>query len=568
MKRTFSLFLALVMLLGSLAGLSAVAEGEIPAPVVCQPEIAYTNVAYADGIVLMFAVDAPAELPEGAKVELLLWKDALAIGTFSADDKLAKTILAEAEKSTIGGAEYLVFKYDGLSAEMMTDVIYARPVYTDADGKRTYGDVIDYSVVEYVKVANGEFDGFAGLAEDKKNVLNSLLGFGGAAQKYLSGDETAHAPNGYLANDTLNKIWVTPVINGVEKAKVFGGFFKYAADGVASVYTPFYDMYELVCIKGADGTVLSDSDEESDGIQVALTAEGDLNLTAEYKSLALFDADVEASIGNMSLNTNAAVAAEGAYGYYDNKTGGLSFNTSQGYKKSAYCYNSLDVIDDPYNPGQKTYRWVSTKTSAIQLGDAKDEFNNQLRFSKSIVFDDTVAPVITVELVLGGTADNADVNLGKFRIRGTGTNDLLVPFAVTGGQVIIYTSTDGKEYTPLSVKIPKDGYAKYAIVIDFENELVSAYVEGEDGNMVKEVETNTPNCAGTNVNDMGWLNWAKANHQKWEWHGGTNNLTAEEKALVGDSATPDLEKLAEIASAKYSVLIKDINVVFGNSAEQ
>ena len=567
MKRKISLFLALVMLLGCFAGLTAVAEGETPAPAAYQPEIAYTNVAYTEGIVLMFAVNAPAELPEGASVELLVWDGIDGDVTYSASDEYVYRV-TESEPVTISGANYLAFKYSRLSAEMMTDIIYVRPLYTDANGKRTYGDLVDYSVVEYVKVANGEFEGFAGLAEDKKNLLNSLLNFGAMAQIYLGDDGDIYAPNGYLANDTLNKIWITPVIGGVAQDKVFGGFFEYEQNGVATVHIPFYDVFELSCLKGADGTVLTDVDGTSNGIQVTLTAEGDLQLTAEYKNLALYDADVEASIGNMSLNTNADAAATKAYGYYDNKNGGLSFNTSQGYKNAEYCYNSLDVIDDPYNPGQKTYRWVSTKVGAIQLGDTKDEFNNGYRLSKSAVFGDTVAPVVTIELVLGGTADNADVNLGNFRIRGGSSSDLLIPFKITGGKIYIYTANDKNSTAALSVPIPKDGYAKYAIVIDFANEVISGYVEGEDGKMVKEVESREPLCAGTNVTTMGWLNWAKTNHQKWEWHGGSNGLTAEEKALVGDSTAPDLEKLAEIATAKASVLIKDINVVFGNSAEQ
>ena len=98
--------------------------------------------------------------------------------------------------------------------------------------------------------------------------------------------------------------------------------------------------------------------------------------------------------------------------------------------------------------------------------------------------------------------------------------------------------------------------------------MISAYVEGKDGKMIKEVECTTPYCAGTQVTDMGWLKWAKTNHQKWEWHGGSNGITEEEKALIGDAAAPNLDLLAETVSAKNYVLIKDLNIVFGNSAEQ
>jgi len=512
---------------------------------------------------MSFAVPAPAALDEGAAVKLILWSSINSVGIFSYNDQNRIVIEAEAETTKIGESDYLVFKYDALTSADMANVIYVRPAVVAGDKATAYGPVVEYSVLEYISAAKGEFEGIAGLEDPEYiGVLDSMLEFGALAQKYLLED----APE-FFVNEELGKIFMTPSLAGVAKDKTFAGFFKYEEGGYVTLTFPHYDGYEVASVSDKDGAPVVDADEDENGFQIA-SVDADVELAVNYKRLALYDANVEASIGNMSLNTNEEAASDAGIGYYGNKNGGLSFNTSQGWKRAAYCYNSLDVIDDPYNPGQKTYRWVATKTSAVQLGDTKDEFNNGYRLSKNAAFGDTIAPVLTIELVLGGTASNADINLGKFRIRGTGSGDLLIPFAITKGQVIVYTATDGKAYTPLSVKIPKDGYAKYAIVIDFANEVVSAYVEGEDGKMVKEVETKTPHCAGTNVNDMGWLNWAKTNHQKWEWHGGTNNLTADEKALVGDSTAPDLDKLAEIATAKASILIKDINVVFGNSAEQ
>lgn len=511
---------------------------------------------------MSFAVPAPTALDEGAAVKLILWEAREDAGIFSLNDQTKIVLDAEAETTKIGESDYLVFKYDALTAADMANVIYVRPVVVSADKATAYGPVVEYSVLEYISTAKGEFEGIAGLEDPEYiGVLDSMLEFGALAQKYLLED----APE-FFVNDELRKIFVNPIVNGESKGKVFAGFFKYEEGGYVTLTFPHYDGYEVASVSDKDGAPVVDADD-TPGFQIA-SVDADVELAVNYKHLALYDANVEASIGNMSLNTNADAAASAAYGYYDNKNGGLSFNTSQGYKNAAYCYNSLDVIDDPYNPGQKTYRWVSTKTSAIQLGDTKDEFNNGYRLSKSAVFGDTVAPVLTIELVLGGTADNVDVNLGNFRIRGGSSSDLLIPFMISKGQVCVYTANDKTSYKPLSVKIPKDGYAKYAIVIDFGNEVISAYVEGEDGKMVKEVESREPLCAGTNVTTMGWLNWAKTNHQKWEWHGGTNNLTADEKALVGDSAAPDLDKLAEIATAKASILIKDINVVFGNSAKQ
>lgn len=74
-----------------------------------------------------------------------------------------------------------MYKYKGLAAENMTDIVYARAVVVDKDNKATaYSHVLDYSVVEYVHTAKGAFNnGTPVIAnEDVFELLDSVLDFG------------------------------------------------------------------------------------------------------------------------------------------------------------------------------------------------------------------------------------------------------------------------------------------------------------------------------------------------------------------------------------------------------
>ena len=261
MKKSIALVIALIMVFGCMLSIMPMAEAtDTPAADVpasdYSPVIAYSNVNYTEGLVLMFAVPAPASLPEGSSVKVILWDTASILYSYNeavatADNAAtAKALEAEATKSTIDGKEYLVFKYDGLTAKEMTDVVYVRPVVVNADNKATaYGPVVDYSVLEYVKTAKGEFEGTPALANTEiLGLLDSMVEFGALSQIFLGGDE-AYAPNGFLANEELNKIWVTPVVSGVTKDKVFAGFFKYEEGGFATVNFPHYDGVSISVYK-------------------------------------------------------------------------------------------------------------------------------------------------------------------------------------------------------------------------------------------------------------------------------------------------------------------------------
>ena len=121
----------------------------------------------------------------------------------------------------------------------------------------------------------------------KKNftlLLDSILDFGAAVQE-IEGDREPYAPNGYLANDELHKIWVTPVVAGKTMDKVFAGFFKYKENGYATVREPFFDGYTASVYKNANGEALQDANpeqyDEALGFQID-AVDSDIEITVEY----------------------------------------------------------------------------------------------------------------------------------------------------------------------------------------------------------------------------------------------------------------------------------------------
>ena len=478
MKRSFSLVLAIVMLLGCFVGLTAMAEGEAPVytPTEYAPEIAYTNVAYEGGLILMFAVNAPASLQEGEKVDLLFWESRELADAFSANDVYANKLTAEETKATINGAEYLVYKYDGLSASMMTDVVYARPVFTDANGKRTYGEIVDYSVVEYVKTACGEFDGFAGLAEDVQALLKSLLGFGATAQVYLGGDE-AYTPNGFLADDDLNKVWINIIRGGAIKDKVFGGFFKYEEDGYVTVKAPFLDGLASIAFKDKDGKVLEDADARADGFQLIAT-EGDLEISVEYDTISL------GGFNGNEVEVGYYLSNEEAYSY-KNILGGTSSANLSGLACAIDTagrwnyWHSLEVVKDPTDESNQVIKVSATTAPALTAANT-----NAATFAGT-GFGDTVEAVITLEFELGSVNGNP-VNAGRFYFRnrhGSAPNKKWFDFQmfnVSNSEVKLASGT-------LIGTVADAGMTKFAIVIDATG-TVLAYAENAEGVMVKTVE--------------------------------------------------------------------------------
>ena len=588
MKRKISLLLAVVMLVSSLVGLTAVAEGEAPAytPTEYAPEIAYTNVAYEGGLVLMFAVNAPASLQEGEKVELLFWEGFEYADAFSASDIYVTPLTAEETKVTINGADYLVYKYDGLNAAMMTDIVYARPVFTDANGKRTYGEIVDYSVVEYVKTACGEFDGFAGLAEDVQTLLKSLLAFGSTAQVFLGGED-AYTPNGFLADDALNKIWINIIRGGAIKDKVFGGFFKYEEDGYLTVRVPFLDGLVDVAVKDKDGNVLEDADIRSDGFQIP-AVDGDITFKCVYdvKSFnnlnpTLQDIADKVYVNNVTQQTHDFLGFKGAA----NLSTVLSGNK----------FHSLGVVADPSDPTNAVIKWTANNYSALYL----TAFKNATTFSG---FGDTVYPAITVEFELG-RVNGKIISTGGLRLRHdlNGQNNINVFGTKADGTVFITVAEYDADGNPVfrdkgtivsaggvcGVQsdigvVAEEGMTKFAVTFDFRTGMLYGYME-EDG--VMKLKT-----SGYHNFGRGWYNlvtagetpnyadietWATNNSLSVQWMGGSNWSTALDSEVVdmGDGimvpvkeadGTYNTEALIRVSEENCAMLVDNFRICLGS----
>ncbi len=90
--------------------------------------IAYCNLSFENETHLLFAIESA-----DANVQLLLWKtpqNAKANGyTYGTQDAV---VPVAARNYDINGTPHTVFRYDGLTAKQMTDVVYVRACVVDA----------------------------------------------------------------------------------------------------------------------------------------------------------------------------------------------------------------------------------------------------------------------------------------------------------------------------------------------------------------------------------------------------------------------------------------------------
>ena len=523
MKKNLALVLSIVMLLGSLFGVMSMAEAtEETTPPVEEtpvveyaPKIAYSNVSYTDKMYVSFAVNAPAQLAEGESVKLILWSSIDSVDTFSYKSEKKLVIDAEAELAKIGEADYLVFKYDALTAADLANAIYARPVVVSADKATAYGSVVEYSVLEYISAAKGEFEGIAGLEDPEYiGVLDSMIEFGALAQKYLLED----APE-FFVNEKLSKIFMTPSLVGVAKDKTFAGFFKYEEDGFITLTFPHFDGYEVVSVSDKDGAAVVDADPDTAGFQIA-SVDADVELGVAYKNIAIttlvadnYGADFNFNTvdGYTGSSTNFAQGASAKDGTHSlNGVKQITWNNSSisythggekadGSNKNWRRYHGFKTVADPENEGQLVFQWTASDYGGFTHAQFSE---NNLRAAG---IDDTIGAVITFEMELGGhNGKVANVGSLYHRLRvskyydnnADGTPQLdesgnpkisttkididTHACRVSGGVLQIYIGD--KVYADVGV-IPVDGMRKFAVSLDYDAEMIYGYAEDENGVM-------------------------------------------------------------------------------------
>ena len=596
MKRRIALILAIVMLVGTLFTVLSFAEGETAPEVTPAAEsytdvkIAYANLNYSDKINMKFAVPVYADLPEGAKVELILWdcyEDGVAFRYSEAiadENNAASAILLapEADKATIGGKEHLVFIYDALTPEKMTDVVYLRPVITLADGKLVYGDVINYSILEYVVTAKGGFEGTPAI-EDQEHlaVLDAMLDFGALAQTYL-GDGGAYLPGGFYANDELQKIWITPVFDGAPGEKIFGGFYKPGAD-FASIHKMPLGIYVAGAVTDLDGKTLTDDDDDIAGIQIAAPAEGDLVVKCSYDYDYMYKSTL-----NM-VDTSGTHIYGDSHGDGNDKginvpDGNLRTNTGKAdFPKGKYV--SYQVIEDPNGTKNQVLRVSTTGGGALYFG-----YSAGTKVVGGHGMGEICGNVFTMTLELSAYKGKFQ-SMGNIRMRANAGGGLakydqnvlnigengVIKYAFNGTSEAIHT-------------LSLEGWNKIAFSVDLDEMTISFYAE-EDGVMVcKDTREfipskyNTVLAAGTpdetsNTFAKSFMNYQR-NVEIYIANGGSGLTAVEQTALMdmdGDGTPetpikvtdPDAEPVNVEAQKQYiidnkSFLVKEVSFVAGD----
>ena len=594
MKRKIALLLIAVMLVSAVFSVFSFAEDTeaAPAPELEKPAITYANVNYVNNVSLMFAVPVPANLPEDASLSIIFWEDPLSISTCGYSDvqnTLAITLEHGGETATIDGILHYVFKYTGMTAEMMTDVVYARPIITLADGSRIYGDMINYSVVEYAMGAKGEIEGIDPLTDaDVLELIDTMLRFGALAQNYVGGED-GYLPNGYLASDDLAKLMIIPSYDGEEGEPIIGGFFKKGEETYATLSPIYDDYYTIVGWYDADGEEIFDEDRNNDnGIQFEVNSETDVTVTLKLERKNLISTDATAydnfKFTSLELSKNDTKKNMGDFAFNPSYSYTGKPDAASGYQKEL-GHHAFELMDDPYNPGEKVYKWTASTLSAIYLSPSSGA---TLPIKGGISgYGDTVDTSITIVLELGRNEIGECIKTGLFRIRSDydGSQVNFGVFGVTAkGEVVIAKNNDVTAKNGVVIgTLPETGYGRFAITIDFNDGSIKGYAEDANGEMAFAGESKLYNAnydkfsAEGAVGYSSFRDWSINAQKKFEWFGEKNALTAAEQAELADldgdgvgetalknpDGTINEGALAYLTEKHNSMLIKYVGIFAG-----
>ena len=582
MKKNLALILALVMLMGTVFSVipMAAATDATPSAVAAsyEPKISYASVSYSDEMYVKFAVPAAA-LGEGEAVKLLVWGQGASDAYSFKED--GKTVLVSDGEVTISEKNYYVYKYEGLAAADMTKIIAVRPVLTKtwseekttvvtpeekneagevikpAETKTeiithedviTYGEVVEYSVLEYVATAKGEFEGIAALPAEVLAMLDAMVEFGAIAQEFSGKDYE------FLANDELGKIWYTPVINGVKGAKVFGGFFKKGAESV-SVSAPHLDEYKFVGFVDAEGKEIGDFDNYLDnGLQMAVPAEGDLELNVAYSTYYMISADPNLAAERKVLGWTSGK------NNFSLGMGGMNINASSGNDTAIsesdptyyapyhedFNFCGLAVVQDPYSTdaNENTYRISGNNSYALMLsGAALDNANGwKLSMQPDLAapgFGDTVPGIVTIDFSLACGPNGELPNFGYIDLRSnSASGDIMNIGKFSDGKFLLVNddpATATIEHIVCPTPVSAKGYTRFCIIIDAINEVCYVYAAAEGGELVYQAQSSSLQKKGKHVNKS-WLE-VLLDVDRLEWKGdkyASTRMTAEEKQMLAD----------------------------------
>ena len=504
MKKYLAMLLAVVMIASALFVIAPTAESDSGASSVTSnryiPEIAYANVNYVDSIRMMFAVPV-AELGEGESLKLILWNSREESVAFSYNDIIKIVLEPAAEKATIGGVEHLVFTYDGLDATKMTTSVCVRPVVIKDGVATSYGKLVEYSVLEYVESAKGHIDGIDGINNSEViGLLDNMLAFGTIAEQTFNDKAPLYYPS-----DEVNKIYVTSVVNGIEKGRTLSGFFKKSGEPTASFIAPFIDGVTVTKVTDMNGNLIEDIDPYVDGYQIE-ASESDLEFKVHYDYVSVRNVNA-ASLGAgievnnyddpLASNPPELVKKKSNVSYTVGKDCFVNISgtacTLDSNSRMNY-WHSFKTVQDPSNPDNLVIQLTATGAPAFNLTNLKpSDF-------AGVGFGDTLYPAFTFEITLGavnGVMPTTGAYYFRHRLKSEGgayasSSDVadLYIFLVRNGKVMLYDTDSNYNNNVVVGEIPETGMRKFAITVDALTGMTYGYAENlETGVMEKTSES-------------------------------------------------------------------------------
>lgn len=502
MKKKLALLLAVVLVLSSLVGLSVVSVGAEAESTTPSLEITHFNVTTTANVALLFAVPADGYTTD-SNVSLLVWESGKAGSAYGKADAQANgEILTPAGVQTIDGEKYLIFSYSGLSASQMTEVVYARVLYTDASGFRHYGTLYDYSIAEYASSYLNK-DGVK-----YKALVEAMLAYGDDVEARFSKTPA----QSYKASDAKDLCKVT-VIAKIGDKVISEQVTQLAKKGTTlTLAAPF-----------VDGAVLSSWDAPvTDG---KITVNGDVTLTAnyDYKTIVSMDYDpskytVGAWLGttgagtitankSISLYTNAPEnAVSGTKYYYNGKASGST--SAPGNHNPSFFLGTDSSMSEGQNRGSATKpNFKPTYSKWEVCGDGTNNYikyahngSGQVTTSPQIVTNslttkngigDTISTTIEIDL-MAGKDGKFPKTFFRFYKLSNGQNPVFM--TIKDDKILLGDgSLKGVNgYSNVIATGSADSFTTVAVTVDFANGLLKGYVKDANGNATLTAVTALP----------------------------------------------------------------------------
>lgn len=483
-----ALLLAFALCFSCFAGLAVTAEAATEAQLTA-PDIAYVNVQVTTNVAMLFAVPIDDSY-NVENLDLLVWKGESESDKYDIDS--ADATLDPIGTSTIGTQPVLIFKYNGLKANQMTDVVYARTVVSDGNGGLAYSSIIDYSITEWGASYNSTAEDPT--ERENNNALVAALLEYGAAMQVLSN----YYPNGYLANEakSLKKITVTSTIKG---------------EAVQRQVTQLVRAGETITLKAPkldDHRVRSWSVEDAnaslDGVQIEVNSDIEIDANFVMKAVSMWSAEFDkieksyissaAGAGyNMVSKTKSIRIHSGSTAYSDTNTAYVSYVPKADGENKYLCLSSTaggviyvndgsqsSIIPSNYNAKESGFITITFSLKRNEAGRIINSLGLRIRAKEAKVAE----------------------NMRVFNTKADGTVNIAV---YKGGSSNSYIETKVGE-------VAENGWSHFAFVVDFDELKIYGYMKDENGAWQHTATSDV--CIPANYTDIyDWL----ANVGKMEW---------------------------------------------------